>query len=115
MVHLSVFLLIALSQIVLAAGNVCMKKGSGSPSLPKARKRYRFGWFAGGIAAMTGWFLLWVFLMTKLPLNRLFAFEGLSPILVTAASAIFLKEEIATRAWIASGLIGIGIGLVASF
>jgi EamA-like transporter family. len=39
----------------------------------------------------------------------------LSPILVTAASAVFLKEEIATRAWIASGLIGIGIGLVASF
>jgi drug/metabolite transporter (DMT)-like permease len=39
----------------------------------------------------------------------------LTPILVTAASAIFLKEQIAPRAWIASGLIGIGIGLVALF
>jgi len=50
--------------------------------------------------------------MSRLPLNRLFAFEGLSPIFVTAASAIFLKEQIATQAWFAFGLIGIGISLV---
>jgi drug/metabolite transporter (DMT)-like permease len=48
-------------------------------------------------------------------LNRLFAFEGASPLLVACASVLFLGEKISGRAWFASFLIGIGIALVAVF
>jgi uncharacterized membrane protein len=48
-------------------------------------------------------------------LNRLFAFEGVSPLLVACASALFLGEKITARAWFASFLIALGITLVAVF
>jgi len=45
----------------------------------------------------------------------LFAFEGVSPLLVACASALFLGERITVRAWFASFLIAVGIALVAVF
>jgi len=115
MITLSTLSLIILSQLVLAGGQIFMKKGSGSSFEPQACKLFRFGWFATGIVLMTAWFFLWLHLMTKLDLNRLFAFEGASPLLVAAASAIFLREKVSFRAWIAFALIGVGICLVTLF
>jgi undecaprenyl phosphate-alpha-L-ara4N flippase subunit ArnE len=115
MITFSTLLLIFLSQIILAAGQVFMKKGSGSYRVVKERKLLRFEWFAAAISLMTVWFFLWLHLMTKLELNRLFAFEGMSPILVAGASAIFLREKINLKAWLATALIGAGICMVTLF
>jgi uncharacterized membrane protein len=115
MVTLSTLSLIALSQIVLAAGQVFMKKGSGSALEAQERKLFKMIWLATGILCLTTWFFLWLHLMTYLELNRLFAFEGVSPLLVAGASAIFLREKISIKAWVATILIGTGILMVTLF
>ena len=115
MITLSTLVLIALSQIVLAAGQVFMKKGSGSSIEPQERNLLRSVWLAAGILSMTAWFFLWLHLMTFLELNRLFAFEGVSPLLVAGASALFLREKITFKAWFATILIGTGICIVTLF
>jgi undecaprenyl phosphate-alpha-L-ara4N flippase subunit ArnE len=115
MVTLSTLSLIALSQIVLAAGQVFMKKSSGSVLEKQERKLFKIIWLAVGILCLTAWFFLWLHLMTFLELNRLFAFEGVSPLLVAGASSIFLREKISIKAWLATILIGAGILMVTLF
>ncbi|MBV8351108.1 MAG: EamA family transporter [Verrucomicrobia bacterium] len=75
----------------------------------------RPSWYAVGIASMATWFFIWLHLIRFFDLNRLFAFEGVSPLLVAGASALFLEEKISARAWSASVLIAFGIVLVALF
>jgi undecaprenyl phosphate-alpha-L-ara4N flippase subunit ArnE len=115
MVTLPTLLLIALSQMVLAGGQVFMKKSSGSALEAPEGKLFKLLWLAAGILCLTAWFFLWLYLMTFLELNRLFAFEGVSPLLVAAASAIFLREKISVKAWVATVLIGSGILMVTLF
>ncbi|HYY27696.1 MAG TPA: EamA family transporter [Chthoniobacterales bacterium] len=115
MMSLSTLAILILSQLALAAGEVCLKYASGSEHFPPANISVRATWFAIGIAAMAAWFFLWLHLMHFFELNRLFAFEGVSPLLIAVASALFLSERISVRAWFASFLIAIGITLVALF
>ena len=111
MITLSTLALVALSQLAIAAGEVCLKQASGSV----AHGTVRAGWYSVGIASMSIWFFVWLHLMRFFELNRIFAFEGASPLLVAFASALFLGEKITLRAWFASFLISIGIALVALF
>jgi uncharacterized membrane protein len=115
MINLSTLILLALSQFVLATGEVCLKHASGSDVKPVSDGLVRAGWYAVGIASMASWFFIWLHLMRFFELNRLFAFEGVSPLLVAGASALFLEEKISARAWSASVLIAFGIVLVALF
>src|ERR1700737_4210644 len=115
MITLFTFALVALSQLALAAGEVCLKHASGSDHKPIAPGTTRAAWYGVGIASMSIWFFIWLHLMRFFELNRLFAFEGVSPLLVACASALFLGERITIRAWFASFLIALGITLVAVF
>ncbi len=115
MLTLSTFALVALSQLALANGEVFLKHASGSDHKPMPHGPMRAGWYSVGIASMSIWFFLWLHLMRIFELNRLFAFEGVSPLIVACASALFLGEKITMRAWVASFLIAIGITLVAVF
>jgi uncharacterized membrane protein len=115
MITLSTLVLVALSQLALAAGEVSLKHASGSDHKPIAHGAVRASWYGAGIASMSIWFFIWIHLMRFSELNRLFAFEGGSPLLVACASALFLEEKITRRAWFASFLIAVGITLVAVF
>ena len=115
MLTLHTFALVALSQLALATGEVFLKHASGSDHKPVAHGPVRTGWYAIGIASMSVWFFSWLHLMRFFELSRLFAFEGVSPLLVACASALFLGERITVRAWFASFLIALGITLVAVF
>lgn len=115
MITLSTLALVALSQLALAAGEVLLKHASGSDHKPIAHGAVRASWYGAGIASMSIWFFIWIHLMRFFELNRLFAFEGGSPLLVACASALFLEEKITVRAWFASFLIALGITLVAVF
>lgn len=115
MITLSTLALVALSQLALAAGEVLLKHASGSDHKPIAHGAARASWYGAGIASMSIWFFIWIHLMRFFELNRLFAFEGGSPLLVACASALFLAEKITVRAWFASFLIAVGITLVAVF
>ena len=115
MITLSTLALVALSQLALAAGQVFLKHASGSDHKPIAHGAVRASWYGAGIASMSIWFFIWIHLMRFFELNRLFAFEGGSPLLVACASALFLEEKITRPAWFASFLIAVGITLVAVF
>jgi hypothetical protein len=115
MITLLSLALVALSQLALAAGGVSLKYASGTHHKPLAPGSVRAGWYGVGIASLSIWFFVWLHLMRLFELNRLFAFEGASPLVVAAASALFLEEKITMRAWFASFLIAIGITLVALF
>jgi drug/metabolite transporter (DMT)-like permease len=115
MVNALTITILILSQLALAAGEVSLKHASGSDHLPSANTTLRAIWYAIGIGAMGAWFFLWLYLMHFFELNRLFAFEGVSPLLIAVASALFLSERITVRAWFASFLIAIGIALVSLF
>lgn len=115
MITLSTLALVAFSQLALAAGEVCLKHASGSDHKPVPHGPVRAVWYGVGIVSMSVWFFVWLHLMRFFELNRLFAFEGASPLLVACASALFLAEKITVRAWFASFLIGIGITLVSLF
>lgn len=92
-----------------------MKHASGSDHESIAYRHVRAGWYCVGIASMSVWFFVWLHLMRFFELNRLFAFEGVSPLLVACASGLLLEEKITVRAWFASFLTAIGITLVALF
>ena len=115
MLTLHTFALVALSQLAMATGEVFLKHASGSDHKPVAHGPVRTGWYAIGIASMSVWFFSWLHLMRFFELSRLFAFEGVSPLLVACSSALFLGERITVRAWFASFLIALGITLVAVF
>ena len=115
MIAFSTLALLALSQLALATGEVFLKHASGSDHKPIAHGPLRTAWYGIGIAFMSVWFFIWLHLMRFFELNRLFAFEGASPLLVALASALFLNEKITMRAWFASFLIALGITLVAVF
>jgi multidrug transporter EmrE-like cation transporter len=115
MVTLLNLALVAFSQLALAGGEVCLKHASGSDHKPVAPVPTRAAWYGVGIALMSIWFFVWLRLMRSFDLNRLFAFEGVSPLLVACASMLFLNEKITVRAWFASFLIAFGIALVAVF
>ena len=115
MITLSSLAIVILSQLALAASEVCLKYASGSDHKPTATGPVRAAWYAIGITLMAAWFFLWLHLMRLFELNRLFAFEGASPLLLACACSLFLSERITARAWIASFLIAIGITLVAMF
>jgi uncharacterized membrane protein len=65
-----------------------------------------------GIALQTLWFFLWLGILAKWELSRVFPFEGLNPVLVVLAAWIFLRERIPWSAWLGIALITTGIVIV---
>jgi drug/metabolite transporter (DMT)-like permease len=91
--------LLLLSQLFLVAAQVLIKRGLNGPT--------RAPWIAGGIACMTGWFLLWTGLLRRHDLSLLYPFQGLAPVLMVIAAALFLGERPTWR-------IGLGVLLIAA-
>ena len=72
----------------------------------------RIGTLAGGIGFEAIWFFLWIYLLARWDLSRLFPFEGLNPVLIAIGAVIFLKERLPIKAWIGIAMISVGIALV---
>jgi undecaprenyl phosphate-alpha-L-ara4N flippase subunit ArnE len=89
----------------LVIGQLLLKRGiSASPVL--------VGSLAGGIAMLAAWFFLWLGLLSRWELSRLFPFEGLNPVLVVLGAWLFLKERVPMMSWIGIALISVGVALV---
>jgi drug/metabolite transporter (DMT)-like permease len=97
-------LLLLLSQLCLVAAQVLIKRGLNGTN--------RAAFLAAGIAFMTGWFLLWTGLLRSHDLSLIYPFQGLSPVLMVVASALFLRERPTWRSAFGVVLIGAGTALV---
>ncbi len=103
--------LILVSMVGLVAGQLLLKVAmSAHSATPRPRRLLAF---AGGIAAMTVWFLLWLGLLARMDLSRLFPFEGLASVLLSLAACVLLKERASRRTWAGIALIAGGVALVA--
>jgi uncharacterized membrane protein len=94
-----------LCQLLLVAGQLVLKRTMKAPPI-------RYGLLICGIVLLTGWFFIWLELLAKWDLSRLFPFEGLNPALVVIGASIFLKERLPSAAWIGILLISAGVALV---
>ena len=68
--------------------------------------------FALGIGCMTLWFFLWLGLLGRWDISKLFPFEGLNPALMAIAAWIVLKEKLPITAWLGLMLVCAGIVIV---
>jgi len=68
--------------------------------------------FAVGIGCMTLWFFLWLGLLSRWDISKLFPFEGLNPALMAIAAWIVLKEKLPISAWLGLILVCAGIVIV---
>jgi uncharacterized membrane protein len=100
-------LLCVLCEIALILGQLFLKRAMSAAPI-------RFGWLAGGIAFETVWFFLWLYLLARWDLSRIFPFEGLNPVLIAIGAMVFLKERLPLKAWIGIAMISVGIGIVSS-
>ncbi|MEA3188300.1 MAG: hypothetical protein QOD99_2130 [Chthoniobacter sp.] len=106
------FLCVVLTEISSVAGQIFFKHAM---SLPSTRTRGKFlSIFLSGIAVKALAFFLWLGLLSKFDLSYLYPFEGLSPILLVLAAAIFLREKMSRSLWIGVLLISAGVMLVSA-
>ena len=98
-------LLCVVCELALVAGQILLKRGMSATPI-------RIGALAGGIGFEAIWFFLWIYLLARWDLSRLFPFEGLNPVLIAIGALIFLKERLPIKAWIGIAMISVGIALV---
>ena len=94
-------------QLFLIAGQLLLKRAM-------TRTPIAVTWLAGGITSLAVWFFLWMSLLSRWDLSRIYPFEGLSPALIVAGSALFLREPVKPTVWIGVLLIGIGVAIIAA-
>ncbi|HEY7118439.1 MAG TPA: EamA family transporter [Tepidisphaeraceae bacterium] len=97
-------------QLFLVAGQLFLKHGMKRGAVD--------GWrrltvrLAPGVACMTVWFFLWLGLLERLELSRVFPFEGLNPVLIVLGAWAVFRERMGAGAWVGIGLITAGVVLV---
>jgi uncharacterized membrane protein len=100
-------------QVLTVAGNLLLKHAMAGIDGQQRSRLQTALWLFAGIALLTLWFFLWLGLLSKYQLSQLYAFEGLSPVLLMASAWLFLGEKLPLVGWIGVGLIGGGLMLVA--
>lgn len=106
------FALVLLSEICSVAGQIFFKHAMCQP--PEATRAKFIGLFGAGIATKALAFFVWLGLLSKFDLSYLYPFEGLSPILLVIAAAVFLKEKMSLNLWLGVLLISAGVALVSA-
>lgn len=106
-------------QALIVVGQLFLKKSVGQAQAGHAGAEASVHWsrviprFAIGIACLSIWFFLWLGLMSRWDLSKLFPFEGLNPALMAIAAAVVLKERMPLAAWVGLGIVCVGIVIVA--
>jgi uncharacterized membrane protein len=113
-VNLAAIGLCVFVQVVVVISQVFFKHAM-APASADAPARFgpkMLGFLSVGIALQTLWFFLWLGILAKWELSRVFPFEGLNPVLVVLAAWIFLRERIPLSAWLGIVMITGGIVIV---
>jgi undecaprenyl phosphate-alpha-L-ara4N flippase subunit ArnE len=99
-------------QLFLVVGQLLLKRGMNAvDAIPRITRRIA-GNLTVGILCLTLWFFLWLGLLARWDLSKLFPFEGMDPALLVLGAWIFLKEKLTPATWLGIALISAGIALV---
>ncbi len=105
-------LCVILTELCSVAGQIFFKHAM---SQPEGGPRAKFlGMFLSGIAVKALAFFLWLGLLSKFELSYLYPFEGISPVLLVLAAALFLREKMTLNLWAGVILISAGVVLVSA-
>jgi len=108
-------LLCVACQALIVVGQLFLKHAVTSPGHAAPPKRgTSIRDFAVGIGCMTLWFFLWLGLLSKWDISKLFPFEGLNPALMAIAAWLVLKEKLPVSAWLGLVLVCAGIVIVST-
>ena len=94
------------------AANAGETANAGEAAGPRPSRRKAARDFAVGIGCLTAWFFLWLGLLGKWDLSKLFPFEGLNPAMMAVAAWLVLKEKLPASAWAGIVLLCAGIAVV---
>jgi len=108
-VTITAVILCIVCQLLIVVGQILLKMGLGNRETHNVFSRLPF---ALGIASLTCWFFLWLGLMGRWDLSKLYPFEGLNPAMMAIGAWFVLKEKLPVTAWVGVGLICVGIGVV---
>jgi drug/metabolite transporter (DMT)-like permease len=101
-------------QLLIVCGQILLKHAMTEPTDVRPAVLYtRVRNFMLAILCLTVWFFLWLGLMRRWDLSKLFPFEGLNPGMIAIAAWLILKERLPLRAWLGLVLVCAGIALVA--
>ena len=100
------------AQLFLVSGQLLFKHAmSTHVRQPSSRRAIKLGL---GIVTQSVWFFLWLGLLQRWDLSRVFPFEGLNPLILVLAAWLVLHEQLTIESWIGIGLVTGGLVLVAS-
>jgi undecaprenyl phosphate-alpha-L-ara4N flippase subunit ArnE len=77
-------------------------------------KLARNKWALGGILSYSIEMVLWIYLLSRIPLSIAFPLAGLQQLAILAASYLFLNEKINRAEWLGAGLIALGLSAIAT-
>ena len=101
-------------QLLMVGGQILLKHAMTEPNAARpSALSSRVRNFTLAIACLTLWFFLWLGLMRRWDLSKLYPFEGLNPVLIALAAWLVLKERLPAKAWVGLVLVCVGIALVA--
>ena len=101
-----------LCQMFLLSGQLLFKRAM-APAAGVVQSRQRMVSLVSlGIATQSVYFFLWLGLLEKNPLTKIFPFEGLNPAMMAILAWLVLKEGLPVAAWVGLVLVCVGIGIV---
>jgi uncharacterized membrane protein len=105
------FSLLVVSLVAFVVGQILLKVGmdAGGTSIFRS-----ILWIGTGTGALTIYFFLTLGLLQQYDLSYLFPFQGVTVILIIAASFFILKEKLTLRLTIGALLITLGVVLVST-
>jgi drug/metabolite transporter (DMT)-like permease len=111
-VTLLTILLCVVCQVFLLSGQLLFKRAMAPTAGITQTNRRRNKLLALGIATQTVYFFLWLGLLEKNPLSKIYPFEGLNPAMLAILAWLLLKERLSSGAWLGLALVCVGIGIV---
>lgn len=95
---------------------LCLKKGATAHSETGGFRYYiellKNKWVIGGILAYFVDMVIWLFLLSYIPLSIAFPLTGIQKIIIIFFSVLVLKEKVSRTEWFGIGITALGIGLI---
>jgi len=106
-----------LSACLESAGQIFFKKGANSKAKITGIRYYQAlltnRWIVTGLVCYGIQMLVWLYILTVIPLSIAFPLSGFEQVLTIFCSACFLGEKVSRYEWLGVGLIAIGISFIA--
>ena len=99
-------------QLFLVIGQLLLKHGMNAVDVRPRNFSRIVSRLVFGILCLTVWFFLWLGLLVRWDLSKLFPFEGMDPALLVIGAWLILKERLTLGTWVGIAFISIGIALV---